>query len=47
MLLAVGDLGARSWLERRQASGGVDGDAEVAGEWRADVGRAFLRVDLA
>jgi hypothetical protein len=46
MFLPVGDLRSWSRLEWLQSSWCVYGDAEVAGEWRANVGRALLRINL-
>lgn len=44
--LAGGDGVVWPGLERLQTPRGIGNDSEVAGEWRTDVGRACLRVNL-
>lgn len=39
--------GTRSWVQRLQATRGVERDAEVTREWRAKGGRLGFWIDLA
>jgi hypothetical protein len=45
-LLSFCDFGAWSWLEWLQSARRINSDTEMASKWRANVGWAFLRVDL-
>lgn len=46
MRLSDSRYGAGGGLEGLEPTGGVGGDAEVAGKWRADVGWPGFRVNL-